>query len=367
MKTQFYLSKKYYLFFFLLILVSSCTKNEVSNEKEDLALLKKSDLINSTTILYSSFNEEGFTDLFLKELNKETSIQLTNNPGHDFWAMFSNNGKKIIYSAFIGETREIYLMDSDGSNKINITDDLDAKAWYPLFSPNGKKISIISDRDGYNDVYVMNLDGSELTNVSNDDMIHSYGYKWSPNSKKIAYSGIKGDYFYDYSRDSEVYTVNYDGTERKNVSNSPDTWDSYPLYTPNGKKIVFERISALNNTWDDDVIIMNSDGTNQIDLSQNDDFDWPLEISPNGKKILCGKGMDADDYQLFIMNIDGTEKEILTDKGGFYFSSSSWSKNSQFIYYADKINYQLIQLNISTKEETSFQIDGELYYILDQK
>ncbi len=39
---------------------------------------------------------------------------------------------------------------------------------YPVFSPDGKKIAFISDRGNNLDIYVMDADGQNLTNLSNN-------------------------------------------------------------------------------------------------------------------------------------------------------------------------------------------------------
>ena len=73
---------------------------------------------------------------------------------------------KIVFAkANVGETRDIYLMNPDGSEKVNLTkhraDDI-----YPVWSPTGKHILFASDREkkawGTWDLYLMDPDGSRL-------------------------------------------------------------------------------------------------------------------------------------------------------------------------------------------------------------
>jgi dipeptidyl aminopeptidase/acylaminoacyl peptidase len=40
--------------------------------------------------------------------------------------------------------------------------------WYPAWSPDGKKIAFVSDRDGNDEIYVMNADGTNQVNITNN-------------------------------------------------------------------------------------------------------------------------------------------------------------------------------------------------------
>ena len=56
-------------------------------------------------------------------------------------------------------------MNKDGSRKKRLTDNA-ALDEYPAFSPDGEKIVFDSDRGGNDDVYTMNSDGSKRKNLT---------------------------------------------------------------------------------------------------------------------------------------------------------------------------------------------------------
>jgi dipeptidyl aminopeptidase/acylaminoacyl peptidase len=85
----------------------------------------------------------------------------------------TTKGKIAFYSNRDGNS-EIYIMNIDGSEQVNLTNNLadDANAF---FSPDGYKIVFDSNRDGndeiYNvnfEIYIMNVDGSEQINLTNN-------------------------------------------------------------------------------------------------------------------------------------------------------------------------------------------------------
>ena len=71
---------------------------------------------------------------------------------------------KILFTSARDGNYEIYMMNPDGSEQVNLTQhpaiDLDA-AW----SPTGEQILFVSDRGGTRDLYLMDADGGNVRRV----------------------------------------------------------------------------------------------------------------------------------------------------------------------------------------------------------
>ena len=63
--------------------------------------------------------------------------------------------------------REIYVMDSDGTNPIRLTHNKEQDR-FPSWSHDGRKISFWSNRDGNAEIYAMDPNGSNQTNLTNN-------------------------------------------------------------------------------------------------------------------------------------------------------------------------------------------------------
>ena len=72
-------------------------------------------------------------------------------------------------------------------------------------------------------------------------------------------------------------------------------------------KIAFH---SLDRNWE--VYIMNVDGTEQVNLTNNPAGDWSPSFSPDGSKITFSSDRDGNN-DIYIMNVDGTEITRLTD------------------------------------------------------
>jgi hypothetical protein len=96
---------------------------------------------------------------------------------------------------------------------------------------------------------------------------------------KIAFARSSGgDGYYDAY---DIYVMNADGSEETNISNNPAD-DRFPSWSPDGTKIIFKSDRDGGNS---EIYVMNADGTGQTRLTNNpafdDDPDWgPVPSAP---------------------------------------------------------------------------------------
>src|SRR5947209_7266225 len=177
---------------------------------------------------------------------------------------------KIAFASNRSGNFEIYVMNSDGTNQINLTKN-PAGDGEPSFSPDGSKIAFDSSRNRNNEIYVMNADGTNQTRLTSNpagDGLPAF----SPDSSKIAFvSNREGN--------AEIYVMNADGSNQVRLTNNR-TFASYPSFSPDGSKIVF---NSSPDGSDYEIYVMNADGSNQINLSNNPAFESDPTFSGDGK------------------------------------------------------------------------------------
>ncbi|MDK2598256.1 amidohydrolase family protein [Pseudoalteromonas obscura] len=93
----------------------------------------------------------------------------------------SPDGQHVIFD-MLGD---IYVMPISGGKAKAITND---RAWnfQPKFSPDGKHIAFISDRAGAENLWVMDIDGSNMRQVSDESHNLLHNPSWSPDGQYIA-------------------------------------------------------------------------------------------------------------------------------------------------------------------------------------
>lgn len=114
-----------------------------------------------------------------------------------------------------------------------------------LISPEGEKLNIQVSPDGSwityeilgGNMWVSNRDGSELI-----DLGQGHRPRWNPSGDQILFMVSEDDGHQIVS--SDIFVVNFDGSERINLTRTNDRHELDPDWSPNGKHFVFSTTSG---------------------------------------------------------------------------------------------------------------------------
>jgi TolB protein len=110
------------------------------------------------------------------------------------------------------------------------------------------------------DIYVMNADGSDMTRLTFDPAGDN-GPQWSPDGQQILFQSDRDKVPGEMSGDDEIYVMNPDGTEQTRLTHHAGQ-DAFPRWSPDGRHIVFHRDTDPSPTARVlQLSIMNADGT----------------------------------------------------------------------------------------------------------
>ncbi len=253
---------------------------------------------------------------------------------------------QIAFVSHRDENPEIYVMDADGGNQQNLTNNPD-KDFQPSWSPDGKRIAFMSNRDGHvhaihgwstYEIYVMDADGGNLQNLTNNPN-NDTNPSWSPDGKRIAFASWDGKII-DFVIDFEIYVMDADGGNLQNLTNNPND-DRSPSWSPDGERIVFvsHRAGHFKSKFliTSEIYVMGTDGGNQRRLTENRKNDESPSWSPDGKRIAFAsdrKG-DFENFEIYVMDADGGNQQKLTNNRGDD-ESPSWSPDGEQIAFSSK-------------------------------
>ncbi len=252
------------------------------------------------TIAYMFWEEEsGSWEIYLMASDGSNRIPLTQNEVNDTWPSWSYDGRRLLFVSQRDGNREIYLMNADGSEQGNLSRN-PAPDTSPSLSPDGTRIVFASRRDGNWEIYVMDADGSQQARVTFNEE-PDYAPVWSPDGTKIAFVSERDG-------NGEIYVMEADGSEERRLTYNEAT-DTSPAWSPDGTKIAFESYR------DDDmeIYMMDADGSGPRDLTNDHTADdhgpaW----SPDGTQIVYYSNRDGN-WDIYRIGVDGTGRVNLTD------------------------------------------------------
>ena len=253
-------------------------------------------------------------------------VKTTFNPvsgNNDGYPMLSPDGKLILFESDRYGTSEIYVMDVDGKNLKQLTHN-QFHDNSPKWSPDGTKIIFARERNDDSDIWMINADGTneiQLTKTPGDDSHPNF----SPDGTRIIFNSarstpdLKAEWRFQWH---EVFTMKIDGTDVKQISRFK-TVSTYPSFSPDGTKICFRHVldNSAGFNYDlstgrrnSEVFVMNADGTNPVNVSNNAAYDgWPA-WTPDGKVIFSSnRGGIPYHAQLYRVNSDGSNLELISD------------------------------------------------------
>jgi TolB protein len=244
---------------------------------------------------------------------------------------------------------QIYLMNGDGTNVRRITNNKYADN-FPTLSPDGSRIVFDSNRlrteaepINTSHLFLMNTDGTGQTLLA-----RGASPTWSPDGKKIAFHASASGtgqptkpYPGAVTIDGDLFVMNVNGILKKaalpkNITNSPEAIDEDPDWSPNGQKIVFTSHLVADDKLDSvtaEIYIIKADGKGKRErLTNNAEEERAPQWSPDGKRIayMCRKG--GSDFEICVMNADGTGQRQLTDNTAGDLTCS-WSPDGQKIVF----------------------------------
>lgn len=239
---------------------------------------------------------DGLTGIYIIDTNG-TNKRLLISSSSAYSPDWSPDGEWIAFSM----SGQIYKIKSSGDSLTQLT--YEGRSFFPSWNPDGCWIAFDSNKDspnGMNFIWKIKSDGTEIIRIAYDPVKGEIRMPAWETDNKIFHLRYSPNH-----NSSEIYYMDKNGnnTFRLTFNNSTDY---YPKYSAKMNKILF---SSQPNGRKFQIWIMNSDGTNLIQLTETQGYsnDW----SPNGDKIVYTDSRSNNGY-LWIMNSDGSSNKQLT-------------------------------------------------------
>ena len=251
----------------------------------------------------------------------------------------------------------LYLIDWDGQNRRLWMDEKTRFSGPPSWSLDGKKAAIVvfTEEDWAYTTYILDLVTGGVTNMTQffPDGHQLTNPRWSPDGKWLVYLGYGPN-----TPTHDLFKLNVATKRLVNITNSPEFSDSQASWSPDGAMLAFDSVRSDPNpdNWETNLYIMDADGSNKIQLTD----DHPIENaspvwSPDGKTLafLSYNRTSPGSYDLYTIHPDGSNIERITfdekEKG-----SPQWSADGKWLLYGTRLQrgepYEIFRVHVETKE-----------------
>jgi len=271
-------------------------------------------------IAYTTFEssaDPAAGDIWTMHPDGANKLQAVFDPGYDAQSDWSPDGNRIVFRSRRNDRFEVSIVDftvrDAATGRPRVTDVAKApdgtQSSQPAWFPNARGIlyrrtnAPVTTRS---DVWAMDLDGTNRRPVAvipEDQFYPSY----SPDMSKLLFAttapaGGRSVQAMDVA--TGVVTTLFDY--------SPQSYDSAPIWSPDGRRIAFES----NLDGDMEIFVMNADGSNVQQITHNTIWDEGPAWSPDGTKFAFSRGAGDLRLDIWTMNVDGSDARQLTTYPG---------------------------------------------------
>lgn len=316
------------IFEYLFQNLSFSTDNSLITTIQQLALLSDRRMFQ----YYITMNSGNFIDDSITHSNMTI---INNEPD-----------RLIIHTRFIGSYHQVFSRNEDGSNVTQLTFDASDK-FGCKFSSDYTAIIYDTSQNGKRDIWKMNINGSNPINLTNIVFGNCFNGDLSFEQNKVCYT--KDD------NNSYLFFVN---TILENKINTIDTICKYANFSTNDK-IIFQSETSDNSA--NYFKKCNYDGSNlsTIIQSSNSNSDTNISLSNDKNYLVWNMYVNSSELEIIMYNLTTQVQETITTNNSRNKLPKLSPSNKDIIYVAldNSGNRKLWKVNVLTKVQIEFTND----------
>lgn len=246
-----------------------------------------------------------FKELAVMDMDGSNIRQLTNDRSLSVSVSWSPDGRRLVYTTYRNRIPDLFTLDVFSRRSAQVTQnakmELGAK-----FTQDGGSI-LTSQSDGLeSEILIMSMNGQPQKRLTDSNGIIDVSPHWAPDYSKVVFCSNRAG-------GPQIYTMNSDGSDVRRISFVTSNYCTSPTWSPKGDKIAF--VCRADSGFQ--MFVSNADGSDPLQLTSsgdNEDPDW----SPDGRYLAfsstLGKGRN---FSLALIRSDGSNlKQLTTGRGG---------------------------------------------------
>ena len=302
---------------------------------------------------YSIEQNKGNRELFVMNSDGSEKLQLTKSPENEYNAIWHPDAEKIVYLSSTSGEVQAWVMNADGTGKQKISD-VEGGISSLVFSPAGDRVLYTKDvqidkttQDAYPDLQLS--DGRVI-----NDLMYRHWDTWEDG----AYSHI---FIADFKEGRFTTGKDIMPGEPFDSPMMPFGGLEELAWTPDGKKIAYtcKKLSGIEYAFstDSDIYLFDLETGSTTNLTEGmPGYDKAPFFSPDGKKIywlsMRRATFEADKERLFEMDLATSQKRYLTENFDYSPSGPVWADNGETLLFVAGVEstFQLFKMNVASRE-----------------
>jgi TolB protein len=242
--------------------------------------------------------------------------QLTSTKSNGIGSTALLNDGRIIYQSRTGGNSDLWIMDADGRNQKQLTDDAYSER-FALATPDGQHIVFVSARPG-SQLWRMDIDGSNAKRLTDSPAMNA---TISPDGKWVAYMTFGPGGF-------SIWKVSIDGGEPVQIISK---YSMSPAISPDGKLIACYYLDE--STGGPKIALIPFDGGEPVKFFEPQVVDFvthPVRWTPDGRALtyIVNRGGVSN---IWIQPLADSPARRLTDFKSDRIFSFDWSRDGKWL------------------------------------
>jgi len=233
------------------------------------------------SMVFASTRHNLAPDIYAKSIDGVAVTQLTSDPSWDVQPAYSPDGSRVAFSSNRGGNWNIWVVNLNARSPIQITDEPGDEV-HPSWSADGKQLVYCRlPPRGQWELWITEADSPASRRFIGYGLFPS----WSPVENKLAFQRARSR----GSRWFSIWTVELEGGEPgypTEIASSPDTALITPVWSPDGRRLAFASATKSDSPTvpeQSDIFVVNLDGTNKRNLTDGHSANFAPTWSSDGR------------------------------------------------------------------------------------
>ena len=244
-----------------------------------------------------------FKELFVMDMDGSNTRQLTNERALVMSPSWDFSGSRLVYTSFRNRIPDLFLMnvESKSSKQITRTTELEISAHFL----NDDQLIASRTEGGESDIVILSTDGTIVRRLTPPNRAIDVSPVPSPDKSQVVFCSNRGG-------GPQIYKMGIDGSNPQRISFVNSNYCTSPAWAPTGDKIAF--VCRADGNFQ--MFVSDVNGENVLQLTSSGSNEDP-DFSPDGRYLTFSSTYFGGGYNIAIMRTDGTSiKQVSKARGG---------------------------------------------------